>query len=339
MRPVATAVQAAGGSQEILFQAPSVQTVKNYPTDDVIFALFDGDYHLGLGALVNSLYKAGFRGLIYAGHRGPVPAWAGTKEETADLHQFEIGESCAVRFVKIDFAGHLTNYKPDFVQRVLRTHAKEARRIFYFDVDIVVKAPWQFFQDWVSCGIAVCRDLIDPYMSANHPVRMHWRRFASDLGFECRHVDGYFSGGFLGLSVEQAGFLETWQSFMRRLEQSGVSVAQLREGQRPSATVFLDQDMLNAALMTTPFPIAPVENSGMDFAPGGYVMSHAVGRAKPWRRRYILDALLGYPPDQAHKLYWRTVSDPVALFSPGRRAMAVCSLNIAAAIGRIYSRH
>ena len=76
----------------------------------------------------------------------------------------------------------------------------------------------------------------------------------------------------------------------------------------------------------------------MDFADGGYVMSHAVGRSKPWRRRYILDAMMGYPPDQAHKLFWRSVSEPIAVMPEYRRALARASLGVAASIGRFYSR-
>jgi len=114
--------------------------------DDVVCSLFDGDYHLGLGALVNSLFKFGFRGLVYAAYRGPLPPWAADAREGTDFHELHVGDGCAIRFVKVDFAGHLANYKPDFILFVLRTHASRARRVYYFDVDIVVKAPWRFFQ-------------------------------------------------------------------------------------------------------------------------------------------------------------------------------------------------
>src|SRR5215831_7730986 len=90
---------------------------------DVVFALFDGDYHLGLGALVNSLFGSGFRGLVYVGYRGALPRWAGAAQEGAAFHQYDVGQGCAIRFVRVEFAGHLTNYKPTFMLSMLRTHA------------------------------------------------------------------------------------------------------------------------------------------------------------------------------------------------------------------------
>jgi hypothetical protein len=308
--------------------------------DDVVFSLFDSDYHLGLGALVNSLFKFGFRGTVYAAYRGSLPPWATEARAGTDFREFEVGDGCVIRFVKVDFAGHLTNYKPAFMLSVLRTHASGARRVYYFDVDIVVKAPWRFFQDWVSCGIAVCRDLNEPYMSKNHPLRKYWRTSARELGLDCHQVEGYFNSGFLGLSSEHIAFLEIWQSLMHTLECSGVSLKHFVQGHRPSPTSHMDQDMLNAALMASEFPISPVENSAMDFTPGGYIMSHALALwVKPWRRRYLLDALRGYPPNQAHRLYWRHVSEPIPVMSERRRLAARLSLAIAGVIGRFYGRH
>lgn len=308
------------------------------PREDAVFALFDGDYHYGLGALVNSLYRAGFRGIVYAAYRGGLPPWATIASAADGYEHADIAEGCAIRFIKVDYRDHLTFYKPEFMLSAFARHCSDAKRLYYFDVDLVVRAPWGFFRDWVECGIAVCQDMSEPGMPANHPLRRYWQDIAARSGFACRRFDGYYNGGFVALRAGAAGFLEIWRTLHRDIERSGVELGLHGSRPRPDPFAMRDQDVLNIALMASDVPISPLENSGMDMTPGGYAMSHALTGAKPWRRRYLRDALRGLPPDAANRQYWRYVTAPIEIVGPWRRRRAAVALTMAGGIGRFYRR-
>jgi hypothetical protein len=86
----------------------------------IVCTQFEGDYHYGAAALINSLYKAGFRGELYAGYKGELPYWASKSKESTILddtnHTLQVAEGLQVNFIKIKSSSHLTNYKPDFMK-------------------------------------------------------------------------------------------------------------------------------------------------------------------------------------------------------------------------------
>ena len=111
-----------------------------------ICTLFEGSYHFGLAALVNSLFRSGFTGVIYAGYRGELPPWA--KARVSASNRLSVSSGIEIEFIPLETSIHLSNYKPTFILDVATKYAKDATSIFYFDPDIVVYCRWSVFERW-----------------------------------------------------------------------------------------------------------------------------------------------------------------------------------------------
>ena len=306
--------------------------------ETAICTLFEGDYHRGLGALVNSLCKYGYRGVVWAGHRGALPPWAQPLIQGEGYEEFRLPAGVSVRFLAVDTEVHLTNYKPDFMLRVWDHEAPKAQKLFYFDPDIVVKCEWVFFEDWVEGGVALCEDINSP-MPGSHPIRNTWRRFYGAKGFPLtRNPDAYVNAGFLGVTRENRRLLETWKQLLVAVRDETGPLDQLGFGNRPYAFYNADQDVLNAALMACEVDVSLVGKEGMDFIPGGYIMSHAIGKAKPWRKQMLKSALGGQPPTLADKSFWENVETPIRLWPSGSLLFRKLDLTVASALGRLLRR-
>lgn len=292
--------------------------------------LFEGDYHLGAAALLNSLHRAGFDGLFICGHRGPKPDWAG---RTDSLHPI------TVRWVAINPSVHLTNYKPDFLLACLDRHAPDADVVAYLDPDIVLKARWPFFERWIlGGGIALCED-VNPNLPAGHPYRLAWREFFARYQLTpLRNLERYYNAGFLAVPRPARGFLECWSSLIRLAEIEIGTLGSLKHGSPDALFHTPDQDALNMALMLQDVPVHAAGPDGMDFQPGGVLLSHAIGQPKPWRGGFLRTALSGYPPGPAHKLFYQHAPGPLAVWSPARLALRRLDLRAAALVGRFYHR-
>ncbi|MCH9050517.1 MAG: hypothetical protein IIA72_05480 [Proteobacteria bacterium] len=308
------------------------------PARSAVCALYDGDYHLGVGCLVNSLYRNGFRGTVWVGYRGPLPPWAQPVQSGATFDEFTVADGCSIRFVQLSLTTHLANAKPDFMLAVLTDHSPDAEAVFYFDVDIVIKCRWSFFEAWVTRGVALCLDAAYPYMPASHPLRGPWQDLIRKLELKYRDVDGYVNSGFVGATRQDKHFLESWAKLVRLLPNEGVSLDDWQLGDRTHPFNNVEQDMLNVALMATNTPISVAGPEAMDFTPAGYIMSHAVLSPKPWARNYLWWAAKGVSPSTADKMYWHYADGPIQFCSKSRIALQRAQLKLAAAIGRFYRR-
>ena len=306
-----------------------------------ICTLFEGNYHCGVGVLVNSLYAHGFRGVIWAGYRGPLPPWINDAPESNGYTEFSPAEGITLRFVRLTTTIKLTNFKPDFTLWLWEKFAPEVESFFYFDPDITVMCRWSFFEEWVQAGVALCAD-INPSLPANHPIQHAWKRFYEPHGIIFRREpEIYFNGGFYGLKREHQEFLHCWQRLQELMTPAIGGLQNVNVRDRTYLFHKTDQDALNVAAMACASPISPMGQDGMDFqyGGGGYVMSHAAGGAKPWNKPFLRNLFRhGDSPSRTDRIYFRHIKTPIRIYTPATRIIKLFFLLSASFLGRFISR-
>jgi hypothetical protein len=312
-----------------------------------ICTLFEGHYHYGVAALANSLYKNGFRGSIYAGYKGTLPDWCSSAKVSNSFLDFEtktleVAEDLKIHFIAIVTDFHLTNYKPFFMLKIWENLEPGIENLAYFDPDIVVKCKWDFFENWMSHGVALVHEIVSNDMPPTHPIRLEWESVIKKSGREIkRNLHSYINGGFCGISKNNIEFLNVWCD----ITNVGIKYFKLRADQwshtynRTYIFYTQDQDALNITAMCSQSPISEIGPEGMDFIHGGFTMSHALGVPKPWKKGYLLSTFKGMPPSLADRSYWINVNGPLSLYKTlfiKRKSMAI---SVAALIGRFYRRY
>jgi hypothetical protein len=311
-----------------------------------ICTLFEKHYHYGTAALVNSLYHHGYRGDIYAGYRGSLPFWTAKAKENPLLGEgicsLEVAAGLNIHFILLDIKYHLTNYKPNFMLHLLDGPAKGAESIAYFDPDITIKCRWNFFESWMSHGVALVHEITANDMPPTHPIRKEWEKVICLCNkITSRELYSYINAGFCGVSRQNLEFLQVWQEiFEKGISSFKIDTKQLAH-QKDRTHVFYaqDQDSLNMAAMCSKSPISEIGPEGMDFIHGGWLMSHAVGSPKPWKKNFLLSMLKGISPSLADKAYWRNVSGPIQCYNLIKVKFKKANILLASFVGRFYSKN
>ena len=318
--------------------------------NSAVCTLFEGSYHFGLAALVNSLHRAGFRGEVFAGYRGAMPPWAGAAESVPlygwpDARSLKVAEGLVLVFLPLDTDYHLTNYKADFMLALIDAPARGADALFYLDPDICVVHPWRYFEEWVTCGVALCEDVNSP-LPENHPRRVGWRRYYAQHGLTLSfRTPQHVNGGFVGVHRNDRTFLLSWKQTMDLMaaEIGSLSLA-LTSNASYRSTGFADcfdrtdQDALNAAVEATAQPVSVIGQEAMAFKAGSALLPHAIGGPKPWQANHLRAALAGVPPGPAHKAYWAHVDGPISPYTERALSQKRLALKLASAIGRVVSK-
>ena len=304
-----------------------------------ICTLFEGDYHFGLAAFVNSLVRSGYTGTVWAGYRGPLPPWLNQlKKENAQYGEYLVTDCIRLVFVPLKVDWHFTNYKPQFMLDLLAGPAHESEYIWYFDPDIFLRCNWSLFAKWQRYGIALCEEIINYNLRENSFLRMQWSEIgrAMRLG-EPRALSQYFSGGMVGVSRADVNFLELWKSILDQAQSMGYDLRVFKPGTPDMPFNATDQDALNMTAMYTRHPLVTMGPEAMGFTPSGFAMYHTVG-IKPWRGSLLLRAAMGIPPSDATKFFFTKVSSPIRAYSWPRSCAKRLACSIAAFLGRFYRR-
>lgn len=304
-----------------------------------VCTLFEGSYHLGAGALANSLSRAGYRGTLWAGLRGPLPPWAArARAEKPGRHRLAVTPEFDIAFVLLETSSHFAYHKPEFLERTLHDFAPDADGALYFDPDIVVKCPWEVFPRWLSGGLALVED-VNPNLPNRHPQRTGWREALAAAGLDPRReLHRYYNSGFVGVPRALGAFLADWRRTMAVVLEALGGHDHIKFGGPSELFHSTDQDALNMACMLSDAPLAAAGPEAMDFLPGGHLLSHAVGTPKPWEGGFVKRAFQGFPPSAAARNFLTYATEPIPVLPAGRARSLTRALKTAAALSRFYRR-
>jgi hypothetical protein len=304
-----------------------------------ICTLFEGDYHLGLAAFVNSLAHSGYRGTVWAGYRGKLPPWLNQlRRLDAKRDEYVVADQIRLVFLPLETDIHLANYKPQLMLDLLANQASECDYLWYFDPDIFLRCNWSHFARWQRHGIALCEEIVNYHLSESDPLRYQWRDIGTEMGLgEPRALNRYFNSGMVGVAPSHVDLLRLWKRILGAAGAMGIDMKGFMPGDRAMPFHSMDQDALNMAAMYTAHPLTTLGPEGMGFIGAGFTMYHAVG-AKPWRGSLLLRTLAGIPPTGATKFFFTQVSTPIRAYSRPRLFFKRLACMLAAFIGRFYAR-
>jgi len=306
----------------------------------VAFTVFGGDYERGAAVLLNSLGRAGWQGRLHAFHVGDPPSWAAPLVATPELFPFP---GLQVVIEPLPEPWPLCRWRVAVAQRLLPT-VPAGQVLAYFDADIVVKGPIPWLGGQGPAAFTVVEDL-NGQLPAAAPVRQAWARRLKAWGYPVRREWGtYVNSGFFALRPGTGSgaedILACWSELLDRAEAAGVGLDRIkRHGEPQPEWHIVDQDLLNAALMATTAAVQVRPATEMDFGGVGTVMAHAIEAGKPWRRRFLVDALKGWPPRSVDLAYWEHAEGPALPFTMGELRRRRCALRFASWLSRHYRRH
>ncbi|MDB4905110.1 MAG: hypothetical protein JWQ63_4391 [Mucilaginibacter sp.] len=301
--------------------------------EEIIVCLFDGNYNLGAGALINSLVKADFKGLIYIGYRGALPIWVKQLKPLGN-DNFSVTPNINIHFKQVDTQMHLGYYKPFFIKEAFDNY-KQTKKIYYFDVDIIVKAPWTVFSNWLESGLCLCLDNSFHFLHNSHPWRKHWIKLAPQNELSFNDINYYFNSGFIGIERDSIIIIDRWIYYTNKYIEVGGNVNRFVKDEFNHLKG--DQDLLNAAITISPnIEISIVGKEGMGFTTPATLMLHAIGDNKPWSNLFFIQLIKsGNKPNLADKYFFSYCKYPINIFAGYKYQLKKLDMLISALLGRV----
>lgn len=306
---------------------------------NIVVTLYEGHYQYGVAALLNSLHAAGFEGLFCVGYKGSLPNWLDQlKHIESNTYQFT--EKIDVRFDAFEIDMHFGYYKPYYLKQMAETYPGGSGW-FYFDPDIIVIGKWEFYESWIQSGVALCQDSNYSILYWNHPWRNQWR---NDFDIYNKGIDKtlnyYINSGFIGVSEKDFEIINRWIGINEIYKSLGYPVLYFNQSDALNAYKG-DQDVLNAAITLSPdLRLAIIGKEGMAFEHPYAIMAHAVdGKGvKPWKRKYIKNALKGNKASITDELYLQYCINPIRLYHENEMKKRRISLLFSKIINRLWKK-
>ena len=303
-----------------------------------ICTVFEGHYHKGVAALVNSLIAHGYEGIVWAAYKGYLPPWADGATQEGGVAIKAINDKLSVHFVRLADTVFLPYCKPDFMLDVLENKMPNVEKIFFFDCDIIVKCRFSYFEEWVENGVALCEDVNSP-LPTSHPLRFQWKHYFEKHGILVENRDNYYvNGGFIGLKQADKDILEKWRLVqdIMRAELKDIKTVGFKDRTNPFHRT--DQDALNIAKDIADCTYSIADATAMDLQNYGYIMSHAVGEQKPWQKNWLLFVIKhGQRPTMTDRVFMNYIDTPLSIFSQKERFMKRWNMKLASALGRVLA--
>jgi hypothetical protein len=305
-------------------------------TKTAIATLYEGHYHHGVAALINSAIAIDFDGVFIVGYRDRLPPWVRTLTAVGE-DEYAIAETRII-FYREQAPRHLGYQKP-FAALEIFDRFPEIETVFYADPDVTFLAPWKFFLDWANLGITLVEDSNFQRVHENHPWRTIWKELLSRRGLQCHSVrnDSYANSGFFGISRRDKDFLKLWADVTLTYEASGKTTESFEMVERWKGVVG-DQDLMATAMMSWTGPFSIMGPEAMGFTGYFFILSHAIESPKPWDKSYFLSSLRGIPPSAAAGYFLEAASGTVQSFSKNACLLRKVDFRAAKLISRVWRR-